>query len=136
MTEANKGLIRRMEDEIFNKRNLNAIDDFISPKYVLRTASGGAPGGLDAVRASMAAYLAGFSDLHVDVDELLAEGDRVVALLTYSGTHDSDLFGIPPTGRRVSVRQIAIYRIADGKVVEECEVSDQLGLMQQLGVMD
>jgi predicted ester cyclase len=83
----------------------------------------------------MAAYLAGFSDLHVEVDELIAESDKVVARLTYSGTHDGDLFGIPATRRRVSVRQFAVYRITDGKVVEEWEVSDQLGLMQQLGVI-
>jgi predicted ester cyclase len=135
VTQANKDLIRRMEDRIFNKRDLGAIEDFISPSYVLRTAADGAPSGLDGVRGAMAAYLAGFSDLHVEVDQLLADGDKVVALLTYSGTNDGDLFGVSATGRRVSVRQLAVYRVADGKVVEEWEVSDQLGLMQQLGVV-
>ena len=90
MTEANKDLIRRMENAIFNKRNLDATDEFISPKYVLRTAPESVPSGRDGVRGSMAAYLAGFSDLHVKVDELLADGDRVIALLTYTGTHDGD----------------------------------------------
>jgi steroid delta-isomerase-like uncharacterized protein len=135
VTEANKDLVRRMEDAIFNQRKLDAIDEFIAPNYVLRTAPEGTPTGRDAVRGSMAAYLAGFSDLHVEVDDLIAEEDRVVARLTYSGTHDGDLFGIPATGRRVSVRQFAVYRIAGGQVVEEWEVSDQLGLMQQLGVI-
>jgi steroid delta-isomerase-like uncharacterized protein len=135
MTEGNKDLIRRMEDAIFNQRNLDAIDEFFSPNYILRTAPEGTPRGLDGVRGAMAAYLAGFSDLRVAIDELIAEGDKVVARLTYSGTHDGELFGIPATGRRVSVRQFAIYRIAGGQVVEEWEVSDQLGLMQQLGVI-
>lgn len=135
MSEANKELIRRMEDAIFNQRNLDAIDEFIAPNYVLRRAPEGTPTGRDAVRGSMAAYLAGFSDLHVEVDELIGEGDKVVARLTYSGTHDGDLFGIPATQRRVSVRQFAVYRIAGGRVVEEWEISDQLGLMQQLGVI-
>jgi steroid delta-isomerase-like uncharacterized protein len=133
--EGNKALVRRMEDEIFNKRRLDAIDEFISPDYVLRTAATGMPAGRDAVRGSIAAYLAGFSDLRISVDELVAEGDRVVGLFTFTGTHDGDLFGIPPTGRAISVRQMAMYRIRDGQVVEEWEVSDQLALMQQVGAI-
>ena len=134
-TDANKDLIRRMEDAIFNRRDLSAIDRFISPDYVLRTAPEGVPNGREAVRDSMAAYLDGFPDLHVAVEQLLAEGDRVVAVLSYSGTHGGDLFGMPATGKRISVRQIAVYRIDGGRVVEEWEVSDQLGLMQQLGAI-
>jgi len=133
--EDNKALVRRMEDEIFNKRRLDAVDEFISPEYVLRTAPDGVPSNRDAVRDAMAMYLAGFPDLHVSVDQLLAEDDRVVALLTYSGTHEGELFGMPPTGKRISVRQIAMYRVEDGQVAEEWEVSDQLGLMQQLGAI-
>ncbi|MEX1253888.1 MAG: ester cyclase [Dehalococcoidia bacterium] len=137
MTQAdeNKALVRRMEDEIFNKRRLAAVDEFIAPDYVLRTAAEGAPSGRDAVRDSIAAYLAGFPDLRISVDELVAEDDRVVGCFTFTGTHDGDLFGMPPTGLRISVRQIAIYRIRDGRVVEEWEVSDQLGLMQQVGAI-
>jgi steroid delta-isomerase-like uncharacterized protein len=124
-----------MEDAIFNQRNLAAVDEFLSPDYVMRTAPEGAPVGRDAAHESIAAYLAGFSDLRVEIEELLAEDDRVVALLRYTGTHDGQLFGIPPTGRRISVRQLAIYHIEGGTVVEEWEVSDQLGLMQQLGAI-
>ena len=134
-TEDNTALIRRMEEEIFNKRHVDAIDEFISPEYALRTAPKGAPAGRDAVRESMSMYLAGFPDLHVSVDELLAVDDKVVARLTYTGTHSGELFGMSPTQRRVAVHQFAIYRISDGKVVEEWEISDQLGLMQQLGVI-
>ena len=133
--EANKALVLRMEDEIFNHRNLAAIDEFVAPAYVLRTAPAGTPADREAVRASMSMYLAGFPDLHVTVDELIAVEDKVVARLTYSGTHDGDLFGIPPTNKRISVGQIAIYRIEAAQVVEEWEVSDQLGLLQQIGAM-
>jgi len=134
-SDDNKALIRDMEDAIFNQRDLPAIDRYISPDYVLRTAPEGTPNDRDAVRGSIAAYLDGFPDLRVEVGQLVAEGDLVVAVLTYSGTHDGELFGIAPTSKRIAVRQIAAYRIADGKVVEEWEVSDQLGLMQQLGAM-
>lgn len=135
MTEVNKDLIRRMEDEIFNKRRAGAVDEFLSPDYVLRTAAEGTPADREVARGAIGMYLAGFPDLRVEVEELVAEGDRVVAVLRYHGTHNGDLFGMPPTGRRISVRQIAVYRIKDGKVIEEWEVSDQMGLMQQLGAI-
>ena len=133
MTENNKALVRRMEEELFNKRNLDAVDTFIAPGYVLRTAADGTPNGRDAIRSSIAGYLQGFPDLRITIDQLLAVDDRVVGCFTFSGTHRGELFGMPPTGRSIAVRQIAIYRIAGGRVVEEWEVSDQLGLMQQLG---
>lgn len=134
-TDDSKSLIREMEDAIFNRRDLSAIDRFISPDYILRTAPEGTANDREAVRGSMAAYLGGFPDLRVEVEQLLAEGDRVVAVLRYEGTQDGELFGMPPTGKRISVRQIAMYRIVDGQVAEEWEVSDQLGLMQQLGAI-
>jgi steroid delta-isomerase-like uncharacterized protein len=124
-----------MEDELFNKRNLEAVDEFIAPGYVLRTAAEGTPSGRDAVRDAIAAYLQGFSDLRITIDELIAVGDKVVGRFTFTGTHDGDLLGIPPSGRPISVRQFAIYRIDSGQIVEEWEVSDQLGLMQQIGAI-
>jgi steroid delta-isomerase-like uncharacterized protein len=133
--EEDLALVRQMEEELFNRRDLAAVDEFISPSYVLRTAGGGMPDGREAVRASIASYLNAFSDLHIAIDELLAIDGKVVGRFTFTGTHDGDLFGIPATGKGISVRQIAIYRIENGKVVEEWEVSDQLGLMQQLGVV-
>jgi steroid delta-isomerase-like uncharacterized protein len=135
MTEDNKALVRRMEEELFNRRNLDAIDTFIAPEYVLRTAAEGTPNDREAIRGSIAAYLQGFPDLRITIDQLLAVDDRVVGVFTFTGTHRGELFGMPPTGRSIAVRQIAIYRIAGGQVVEEWEVSDQLGLMQQLGLI-
>lgn len=131
----NKELVRRMEDEIFNKRNLAAIDEFISPDYVLHTAAPGTPADREAVRQAMSMYVGGFPDLRISIDELVAEGDRVVGVFTFTGTHDGELFGMPATGKRISVRQIAMYRIDDNQVVEEWEVSDQLALMQQIGAI-
>ena len=133
--EQNKALVRRMEEELFNKRNLGAVDEFIAPGYVLRTAAEGMPDGREAVRDAIAAYLQGFPDLRITIDQLLAVDERVVGCFTFTGTHRGELFGMPPTGRAIAVRQIAIYRIASGRVVEEWEVSDQLGLMQQLGAL-
>ena len=93
----------------------------------------GAPSGREAIKAYITAYLDGFPDLHIPIDQLLAVGDKVVSVFTFTGTHNGDLFGVTPTGRTISVRQIAIYRLESGQVVDEWEISDQLRLMQQIG---
>jgi len=135
MSRDNLALVRDMEEDLFNRRDPSAVDRYVSPSYTLRTAQEGAPSGRDAVRTYIAAYLAGFPNLRISIDQLLAVGDKVVGLFTFTGTHQGELFGIAPTEKAIAVRQIAIYRIVDGKVVEEWEISDQLGLMQQLGAL-
>ena len=129
----NLALVRNMEEDLFNHRDPSAVDRYVSSAYTLRTAEEGAPSGREAVRAYIAAYLAGFPDLHISIDQLLAVGDKVVGVFTFTGTHQGDLFGVTPSGRTISVRQIAIYRVEGGQVVDEWEISDQLGLMQQIG---
>jgi predicted ester cyclase len=131
----NLALVRSMEEDLFNRRDPTAVDRYVSPAYTLRTAEDGAPSGREAVRTYIAAYLNGFPDLHISIDQLLEVGDKVVGVFTFTGTHQGDLFGVAPTGRSVSVRQIAIYRVEDGQVVDEWEISDQLGLMQQIGAL-
>lgn len=135
MTVDNLTLVRNMEEELFNRRDPTAVDRFVSPAYALRTAQQGAPSGREAIRAYVAAYLAGFPDLHISIEQLLEVGDKVVGVFTFTGTQNGDLFGVPPSGRAISVRQIAIYRLENGQVLEEWEISDQLGLMQQIGAL-
>jgi steroid delta-isomerase-like uncharacterized protein len=133
MIDDNLAVVRNMEDDLFNRRDPAAVDRYVSSSYTLRTAEAGAPSGREAVKAYIAAYLDGFPDLHISIDQLLAVGDKVVGVFTFTGTHNGDLFGVPPTGRAISVRQIAIYRLENGQVVDEWEISDQLGLMRQIG---
>ena len=133
MVDDNLAFVRRMEEDLFNLRDLTAVDRYVSPAYTLRTAEAGSPSGREAIKAYIAAYLDGFPDLHISIDQLLAFGDKVVGVFTFTGTHDGHLFGVPPTGRTISVRQIAIYRLENGRVVDEWEVSDQQGLMRQIG---
>src|SRR6266851_4421363 len=135
MIDDNLALVRNMEEDLFNHRDLSAVDRYVSPAYTLRTAEEGAPSGREAIKAYIAAYLNGFPDLHISIDQLLAVGDKVVGVFTFTGTHEGDLFGVTPTGRTISVRQIAIYRLEGGQVVDEWEISDQLGLMQQIGAL-
>jgi predicted ester cyclase len=135
MNNMNTELVRAMEEDLFNRRDPAAIDRYVAPSYRLRTATAGLPDGREAVRAWIAAYLDGFPDLHIAIEQLLPVGDKVVGVFTFSGTHRGELFGIAPTERRIAVRQIAIYRIEAGQVHEEWEISDQLALMQQLGAL-
>jgi predicted ester cyclase len=81
------------------------------------------------------ALLAAFPDLHVQLDDMVADGDKLVSRYTVHGTHDGELMGIPPTGKQVSIGGIAIDRFEDGQSVEHWEVFDQMGMMQQLGVI-
>src|SRR5216683_7270765 len=134
MIDDNLAVVRNMEEDLFNHRDPAAVDRYVSPAYTLRTAEEGAPSGREAIKAYIAAYLDAFPDLHISIDQLLAVGDKVVGVFTFTGTHQGDLFGVTPTGRTISVRQIAIYRLENGQVVDEWEISDQLGLMQQIGV--
>ena len=115
----NLTLVRNMEEDLFNQRDPGAVDRYVSPAYTLRTAEEGAPSGREAVRAYIAAYLAGFPDLHISIEQLLGVGDKVVGVFTFTGTHTGDLFGVTPSGRTISVRQIAIYRVEGGRVVDE-----------------
>src|SRR5258708_30600788 len=133
MIDDNLAVVRNMEEDLFNHRDPAAVDRYVSPAYTLRTADEGAPSGREAIKAYIAAYLDGFPDLHISIDQLLGVGDQVIAVFTFTGTHKGDLFGITPTGRTISVRQIAIYRLEGGQDVDQCEISDQLRLIQQIG---
>jgi steroid delta-isomerase-like uncharacterized protein len=76
-----------------------------------------------------------FPDLNRPVDDLIAEGDKVVARWRAEGTHTGSFQGVPPTGRRASITGITIFRLRDGKIVEEWGESDMLGLLQQVGAL-
>ena len=83
----------------------------------------------------MGMFFSAFPDLHSTIDQLIAEGDIVAGRMTTTGTHRGEFMGIPPTGKRVTFSEIHIVRIADGKAVEHWGNSDDLGMMQQLGVI-
>ena len=134
-TEANKASMRRFYDEVFNKKNKAAIDEFIDPNQVDHDAPPGTPGGLKGAKQTITMYLTAFPDLHFTVEDLIAEGDKVVARLTVRGTHQGIFMGIPPTGKKATSTAIDINRIVGGKSVEHWLKMDSLGLLQQLGVI-
>lgn len=122
--EENKDLVRRLIDEVWNKHDAAAIDRYFGP------------GLREEVAEHYRQLLAGFPGLNVTVeDDLIADGDRVVARLRLRGRHDGPFAGRPATGMVASWGSIRIYRVADGRVVETWAMQDRLGLLQQLGAV-
>ena len=116
-TAANKALVRRYWDEVVNPGNLDLIDELYAPNFVLHAPDGDVYGP-DGVRRQLAAYRAAFPDLAVTLEDLLAEGDKVVRRFTLRGTHRGPFLGVPVSGRRVELGGIAIDRVAGGLLVE------------------
>jgi len=134
-TEQNKALVRRFYEEVFNKKNLAAIGDFLDPHIIEHALPPGLPGGIEGSRQFIGMYLAAFPDLHLTTEDLIAEGDKVVARFTVRGTHKGAFMGVPPTGKQMTATGIQIVRIANGRITENWLNLDALGMMQQLGVI-
>lgn len=135
MTEDNKALNRRFVEEVINQGNIEAIDELLDPGVVDHAAPPGFPTGREGAKQFFAMMRSAFPDLHLTIEDMIAEGDKVVMRSTWSGTHQGEFMGIPATGKRVTVSAIDISRVADGRMVEHWEQFDALGLMQQLGVV-
>ena len=133
--EENKALIHRFFEEIDARRDVSVIDDFISPEFIDHSPSPGMSADIEGQRQAFLHFLQATPDGYHAVEDILAEGDRVTVRVRAWGTQTGELFGIPPTGKRVETTGIAIYRIADGKIVEHWNQVDMLGTLQQLGVI-
>ncbi len=134
MSAENKALVRRYVDEVLNNRNLDLIDELFASGFVDHDASMPDATGPAGVKRLAAMVHASFSDLHFTVEDMIAEGDKVVYRYAVRGTHQRDFMGIAATGRQFAVTGIHIYRVLDGKLQEEWENWDMLGLLRQLGV--
>jgi steroid delta-isomerase-like uncharacterized protein len=134
-TESNKTVVRRVFDEVFNQGNVAVIDEIFAAGYVDHSAPPGFPPGLESLKLSVTVFRTAFPDLQIRVEDLIAEGDKVVARLTYQGTHLGDFMGIPPSRKQLTEAGIAIDTVKDGRIVEHWVVRDDLGLLQQLGMI-
>jgi steroid delta-isomerase-like uncharacterized protein len=134
--EQNKALFRRLVEEVFNKGNVSTIDEFLAPNFVEREVlPPGTPSGREGVKQLTMMFRTAFPDFNVSIDDMIAEGDKIVARTTWSGTQKGEFMGIPSSGKRVSFDVIDIIRISEGKGVEHWGVMDSSALMQQLGVI-
>ena len=134
-TEQNKALVKRAWDEVFNQKKLTVVDELWSSDYIYHGPQGQELRGPESLKQFISHYLEAFPDLHIEIEDLIAEGDKVVSRVVSRGTHKGELQGIALTGNEVTTTLILITRLADGKVVEDWESRDDLGMLQQLGVI-
>jgi steroid delta-isomerase-like uncharacterized protein len=134
-TEENKALVRRWE-ELWNQANLALAEELFAPTFLLHDPSSPVEiRGPEGYKQDVLRFRSVFPDLHITLEDLIAEGEKVVARWTASGTHTGPLRSFPPTGRRVRLTGIDIFHIEDGKIAEEWSNADGLGMLQQLGVV-
>jgi steroid delta-isomerase-like uncharacterized protein len=135
MSEENKALIQRFVEEAFNKGNLDVADEVYASTFMSHdpTAPEG-QGSPEGVKQFVNTYLGAFPDGHTTVEDSIAEGDKVAYRWTFRGTHRGELMGISPTGEQVEITGITINRLSGGKIEEQWNLFDQLGMLQQLGV--
>jgi steroid delta-isomerase-like uncharacterized protein len=131
----NKAVIRRSHEEVWSKGNLAVVDELYAPNFVCHLVVGPEWRGPEGVKQGVARHRRSFPDWNEHVEDIIAEGDKVVTRFTSSGTHKGELAGIAPTGKQVKISEIAIYRIADGKIVEQWGIPDLQGMQRQLGVV-
>jgi steroid delta-isomerase-like uncharacterized protein len=136
MSEQNKVVMRRIYEEFWNQGNFESLEELVSPDYTLRMQTPpGVPSGREGLQWTIQAYRAGFPNIHVQVEEQLAEGDRVLTRITIQGTHEGTFMNIPPTYKDVTITAMVLTRFENGQNIEGRGEIDRLGLMQQLGVV-
>ena len=132
----NKRLIRRALDEIYTKGDLELADELVHPDFIdHEPAHPEQPSGPESVKRTVRHLQGMFGGLRFEVEDEIAEGDRVAQRVTMSGRQTGPLMGREPTGRQFAVRHIYIWRIADDKIVEHWGSLDDLGLLGQLGLL-
>lgn len=135
MSEENKALVRRIMKEVWDNKNLDTLGEFIAADTVNHELPPGFPAGLEGTKAFLGMFLSAFPDTNFTIEDQVAEGDMVVTRWVATGTHKGELMGIPATGKHVTVTGVDIDRISGGKSVEHWGQFDQMGMMQQLGVV-
>ena len=127
-----KALVRRYYSEVWNKWSLPALEELISPDITFRGSIGAAVSGIAEFQQYVNRIRAAFPDFHNHIEELIAEGEKVAARLTYTGTHRGELLGFPATGNKITYSGIAIFEFAESKIVRGYVLGDTENLKRQL----
>jgi steroid delta-isomerase-like uncharacterized protein len=134
MSESMKAVARRFFQEVVNEGRLEVIEEVTTDGFVEHETIPGAPEGREAVVWFVRSFREGVPDLTAEIEDLIAEGDRLAVRSTWSGTHQGELFGMPATGKRFSMDVIDVVRFEGDRVAEHWGVSDVAGMMQQVGL--
>lgn len=134
MSDDPRALVRRYYETVYNGHNVSAIPDFLAPAFI-SAGPGGAAMDLATHTRTLAQSLDALPDLQLTIEEQVAEGNTVVTRWSAQGTQHGPFFGIPPTGRKVTATAIHIHHITEGRIVDQWEQFDTLGVLRQLGVL-
>jgi len=136
MSADNKAVVRRLYEEVWNKRRLELVDEIISPSHALHdpilTDSSVVP---DAYKRQVSRFIVGIPDLRFTIEDIVDEKEKLAVAWTISGTHTGEFMGIPATNKKVYVEGITINHLVDGKIMDSYISWDTFGMMQQLGVV-
>jgi len=133
--QENIAVLGRFIEEVINQGNLDAADEIVEENFVELDPLPGQRQGREGLKEVIGMMRAGFPDIHWVADETIAAGEKVVTRFTWTGTHHGAFLGIPPTGRKVTVKGVVIDRLFGGKMADSRIMMDTLGMMQQLGVV-
>jgi steroid delta-isomerase-like uncharacterized protein len=133
--EENKALFRRWFEDVVNRNDYSVVEELLAPGYQAHFP--GAPGPIDrdGHRGMVEMFAAAFPDWEEQIQDVVAEGDRVVLRVTAGGTHEGEFQGMAPTGKTVEITGMGIVRVENGKIAESWWEFDAIGLMQQLGAI-
>ncbi len=134
-SDENKRLYRRFYEEIYNREPLDRLEEFFAEDFVNHAFRAGFPPGLEGFRQRFSAFFKAFPDSQVTIEDLIAEGDKLVGRLTFRATHLGPLGELGATGKSITVTEIEMMRFADGKMVERWSAWDELDLWRQLGAI-
>lgn len=130
----NKALVRRLVEEVWNKKNLDLIPEFISLDYILYGRNG-EDKGPEGHKQAQIMMNNGFPDYRINIEDLVGDGDIIAYFGTFEGTHKGEILGIKPTSKHIIVDDCAFFRIKNGKIASEKGYMDALGFLQKLGVI-
>ncbi|HXW00990.1 MAG TPA: ester cyclase [Anaerolineae bacterium] len=134
-TETNKAVVMRWQKMWYPQTDLGDLEEFIAADFVSHSMPPGISSDIAGIRQWVGIFHKAFPDAEGGVDQVVAEGDKVAVRFIGTGTHQGDLFGIPPTGKPIRTTGINIFRLEAGKIVEHWNNADDLGVLQQLGVI-
>jgi steroid delta-isomerase-like uncharacterized protein len=134
MSEQNRLVFEKFMAAL-NGKDMSAMESLIDDDFVDNDAMPGMPPGKAGMVGMMQMFVDAFSDLHVVVDQYVSEGDLVVGVMTTSGTQSGEFMGMPPSGKKFSIREIHVAKIVNGKLIEHWGLGNDMSMMQQLGAI-
>lgn len=135
MAVDNIGLVRRFNEEVWNKGNMSVADELLSPKIKTLEPVMGELDGIEGAKRHIQVFRAAFPDLKITIDDIGAVGDKVFVRWTATGTQKGSLMGLPPTNRKGVIKGITLNRLENGKVVESFYAWDVYKLLELIGLV-